>query len=185
MLHGGVNNTLNFIRNNYWTCKGRKTVRVIFNKCVTCKKSHSRTLLGPEPSDLSKFRLDFDYEFCNTGVDFAGPLYIKDIYGKNDQMFKCYIRLFTCATTRDVHLELTPSMGASDIIKALVQFLSRRGCIKMFISDNFSSSRSDEVSKFLLLHNIDWEFILPLFPWWGGGFMRGLSEQLKALYERY
>ena len=103
---------------------------------------------------------------------FAGPLYVKDIYEKNDQMFKSYICLFTCATTRNVHLELTPSMDASDVIKALVRFLSRRGCIKMFISDNFSSFKSDEVSKFLLLHNIDWKFILPLSPWWGGFYER-------------
>ena len=87
-------------------------------------------------------------------------------------MFKSYICLFTCATTRNVHLELTPSMDASDVIKALVRFLSRRGCIKMFISDNFSSFKSDEVSKFLLLHNIDWKFILPLSPWWGGFYER-------------
>ena len=146
--HGGVNNTLNFIRNNYWLCKGRKTVRAILNKCVTCKKSQRRPLLGPESSDLPKFCLDFDYAFCNTGVDFAGPLYVKDIYGKNDQMFKSYICLFTCATTRNVHLELTGSMDASDVIKALVWFLSRRGCIKMFVSNNFSSFKSDEVSKF-------------------------------------
>ena len=65
-----------------------------------------------------KFCLDFDYAFCNTEVDFAGPLYIKDIYGKNDQIFKSYICLFTCATTRNIHLELTPSMDASDIIKS-------------------------------------------------------------------
>ena len=75
VFHGGVNNTLNFIRNDYWLCKGRKTARAILNKCVTCKKSQIRTLLGLEPSDLLKFRLDFDYAFCNTGVDFAGPLY--------------------------------------------------------------------------------------------------------------
>ena len=165
MLDGGVNNTLNFIRNDYWLCKGRKIVRAILNKCVTCTISQSRTLLGPEPSDLSKSRLDFDYAFCNTGVDFAGPLYVKDIYGKNNQIFKSYTGLFTCATTRNIHLELTPSMDTSDVIKALVQFLSRRGCIKMFISVNFSSFKSDEVAKFLLLHNIDWNFILPLSPW--------------------
>ena len=132
MLHGGVNNTLNFIRNDYWLCKGRKTVRAILNKCVTCKKSQSRTLLGPEPSDLPKFCLDFNYAFCNTGVNFAGPLHVKDIYEKNDQMFKSYICLFTCATTRNVHLELTPSMDASDVIKALVRFLLSRGCIDKF-----------------------------------------------------
>ena len=63
-------------------------------------------------------------------------------------MFKSYICLFTCATTRNVHLELPPTMDTSDVIKALVLFLSRRGCIKMFISDSFSNFRSDEVSKF-------------------------------------
>ena len=159
VLHGGVNNTLNFIRNDYWLCMWRKTVRAILSKCVTCKKSQSRTLLGPEPSDLPKFRLDFDYAFCNMGVDFAGPLYVNDINGKNDEMFKSYICLFTCVTTRNVHLELTPSMDASDVVKALGRFLSRRGCIKMFISDNFSSFKSDEVSKFLLLQNIDWKLV--------------------------
>ena len=187
VLHGGVNNTLNFIRNDYWLCKRRKTVRAILNKCVTCKKSHRRPLLGPELSDLPKFRLDFDYAFCNTGVGFPGPLYVKDIYGKNDEMFKSYICLFTCATTRNVHLELTPSMDASDVIKALVRFLSRRGCIKMFVSDNFSSFKSDEVSKFLLLHNIDWKFILPLSPWWGGVYerlVRTVKNTLRKILER-
>ena len=187
VLHGGVNNTLNFIRNNYWLCKGRKTTRAILNKCVSCKKSQSRTLLGPEPSDLPKFRMDFDYEFCNTGVDFAGSLYFKDMYGKNDQMFKSYICLFACTTTRNVHLELAPSMDASDVIKALVWFLSRRRCIKMFISDNFSSFKSDEVSKFLLLHNIDWKFILPLSPWWGGFYerlVRTIKNTLRKILGR-
>ena len=120
-------------------------------------------------------------------MDFAASLRVKDIYvyGKNDQMFKSYICLFTCVTTRNVHLELTPSMDARDVIKVLTRFLSRGGCIKTFISNNFSNFKSDEVSKFLLLHNIDWKFILPLSPWWGGFFTRDLSEQLKTLYERY
>ena len=55
------------------------------------------------------------------------------------QMFRINICFLTCATMRHVHLELTPSMDSSDLIKALVLFLSRRGCIKMFISDTFLS----------------------------------------------
>ena len=43
---------------------------------------------------------------------------------------------------------------------------------RMLISDNFSSFKSDKVSKFLLLHNIDWKFILPLSPWRGGFYER-------------
>ena len=45
VLHGGINNTLTFIRNDYWLCKKRKTIRAILNIWVTCKKSQSRTLL--------------------------------------------------------------------------------------------------------------------------------------------
>ena len=104
MLHGGVNNTLNYMRKDHWLCKRRKTVRAIPNKSDTCKKFQSETLVGSETSGLSNFRLDFDYAFCNTGVDFAGPLYVKNIYGKNDQMFKSYIFLSTCTTTWNVHL---------------------------------------------------------------------------------
>ena len=40
-------------------------------------------------------------------------------------MFISYICLFTCATTRNVHLELTPSMDASDVIKVLARFPSK------------------------------------------------------------
>ena len=102
-------------------------------------------------------------------------------------MFKSYIFLFTCATTRNVHLELTPSMDASDVVQVLVRFFSRRGCIEMFISDNFSSFKSDEVSKFLLLHNIDWKFILPLSLWWGGfheRLVRTVKNTLRKILGR-
>ena len=156
----------------------RKTVTAILNKCVicTCKKSQGRTLLGLEPSDLPKFRLDFDYAFCNTGVDFARPLSVKDICGKSDQMFKNNICLFTCATTRNVHLELTPSMDASDVIKTLVQFLSRRGCTKVLNLMQFLNF----YCYIILIGNL---FYLCLHG--GEVFMSDLSEQLKTLYERY
>ena len=51
----------------------------------------------------------------------------------------------------------------------------------MFVSDNFSSFKSDEVSKFLLLHNIDWKFVLLLSPWWGGFYER----LVRKILERY
>ena len=44
---------------------------------------------------------------------------------KNDEMFKNYVRLFTCATTRNVQLELTPSMDASDVSLSTAPFKQR------------------------------------------------------------
>ena len=166
------------MRNDYRLCKVRTIVRAILNYCVTSKKSQSRTLLGPEPSDLPKLRLDFDYTFCNAKLDFAGPFYVKNIYGKNDQMFKSYICLFSCATTKNVHLELTPSMEACDIIKALLRSFQEEDA-SMFISDYFSSFRSKEVSKFLLVHNVDRKFILHYLHG-GEAFYDRLARTVKA-----
>ena len=106
VLHGGINNGLNFIGNEYWLCKGSKRVRALLYKCVACKKSQNETLLGPEPSDHPTFCLTFDYAFSNTRVAFIGPLYIKNVSGKNNQMFKSYVYLLPCATARNVHFKL-------------------------------------------------------------------------------
>ena len=63
---------------------------------------------GLPPPDLPAYRLSFDYTFSNTGIDFAASLYVKNVYSDDkDEMFKCYICLLTCATTRNVHLELS------------------------------------------------------------------------------
>ena len=110
-------------------------------------------------------------------MDFASPLYAKDIYGKSDQVFKSCICLLM-RLQRNFHLEVTPSMDASGLIKALVRFFARRGFTKMFIINNFSSFRSSEVSRFLLLDNIDWKFILPSSPWLGG-FHKRLSRKVQ------
>ena len=101
------------------------------------------------------------HDFCDSSL----KAYLAMVFLKVLTKEKCFVPLLSAESkvaphkTRNVHLELTPSMDPSDVIKALLGFLSRSGCIKMFISNNFSSFKSDEVSKFLLLHNIDWKII--------------------------
>ena len=51
-------------------------------------------------------------------------------------MNKVYIALFTCATSRAVHLELVPSLTAESFIKALARFKGRRGTPTLIVSDN-------------------------------------------------
>ena len=57
---------------------------------------------APLPAD----RVNTQKPFAVTGIDFAGPLYVK--VGSNTT--KSYIALLTCATTRAVHLELCTDM---------------------------------------------------------------------------
>ena len=53
-------------------------------------------------------------------------------------MNKSYVSLFTCATTRCAHLQLTPDMSTTTLILALQRFLARKGFPEKFIGDNFN-----------------------------------------------
>ena len=85
---------------------------------------------------LPPFRVSEDVAFSQITVDFAGPLFVRNIYGKDKETSKCYIALFTCTSTRAVHLELVPDLHATSFIRALKRFISRRGIPTLIVSDN-------------------------------------------------
>ena len=79
--------------------------------CRLCKKLEGLHFPAPTTSELPEFRMDGGRAFRNTGVDFCGPLYVFDIYEKQRVgMNKAYVALYTCATSRMIHLELVPSL---------------------------------------------------------------------------
>ena len=80
--------------------------------------------------------------------------------------------MFTCATSRALHLELTPDLGHPALIRALRRFFSRRGVISLIISDNFTSFKASQVKAFITLNRVSWKFIVELSPWWGGFYER-------------
>ena len=114
---------------------------------------------------MPSYRLSNDHAFSNTGINFAGPLYVKNIYGDSDSLFKCYISSFTRTTTRNVHLEIAPSMSARHLISYLRRFTGRREKINLFINDNFETFVFDELNNFLSSDDINWKYILSLSPW--------------------
>ena len=170
VLHSGANSTLNRVRLNYWILKGRQTVTKVVKRCSLCKFLKTKCLKPTPIANLPEFRVCSEYPFQSTGLDFAGPLYLRNVYGAESTMHKGYILLFTCATTRAIHLELTPDMGVPALIRALQRFFSRKGYPEMVISDNFQSFKSLTLKKFLRENNIKWQYILELAPWWGGAF---------------
>ena len=85
-------------------------------------------------------------------------------------MFKCYIALFTCASTRAIHLELTPDLSAKSFSRVLKRFSGRRGLPTLFISDNGKTFKDSEVRKFVKAKNIVWQYNVPTESWWGGFF---------------
>ena len=72
------------------------------------------------PSDLPTVRVSEDPPFTHVGLDFAGPLYVKDQLTESQS--KSYICVFTCASTRGVHLELTYGLDVDNFLLALQRF---------------------------------------------------------------
>ena len=182
VLHTKVESTLNRVRNRFWIIRGRQTVQKVIKRCVLCKWFQGKTLKPRPIAALPSWRVCSEYPFENTGLDYAGPLLVLDIYSENNsKMHKCYILLFTCATTRCIHLELTPDMSTPTLILALRRFLARKGYPEKFISDNFKTFKSVILKKFLRNNHIDWEFILERSPWWGGFYERLVKVVKDAL----
>ena len=105
-------------------------------------------------------------------MDFAGPLYVKNVFRGESKMSKVYVALYTCASTRAVHLDMVPALDAQSFIKSLKRCLARRGVNKLFVSDNAKTFKSQDVQQFVRSHGIEWKFNMPQSPWWGGFFER-------------
>ena len=141
-------------------------------------------MIGPPSPKLPSFRLSQTYSFENTGLDYDGPLFVKPIFGNPyNKTHKVDILLFTCATTRNIHLELTPSMDTNSLTRAIIPFRSRRGDVRLFISDNFQTFKSSDLELYLTLHNIKWKFILAASPWWGGFYERMVKVVKTSLHK--
>ena len=179
--HMRVKATLNEIRTRFWICKGKSTVAAVIRDCVPCKRAIGKTLVGPPPPDLPSYRVAYEFAFNNIGIDYAGPLMVKDIYSTSTVMYKSYICLFTCAATRNVHLELCPGMDAQSLIRLLNRFIGRRGTFNMAVSDNFKTFIGKELHEFLTSRGIKWKHILDKSPWWGAFYERLIRIVKDAL----
>ena len=102
--HGGVKETLIELRSEYWVPKGRQLVKKTLHQCVICKKLEGLPYKAPMGAELPETRVIDVPAFMHVGVDFTGPLFTKTTRGTA----KTYICLFTCATSRAIHLELLP-----------------------------------------------------------------------------
>ena len=103
---------------------------------------------------------------------------------------KAYVCLFTCASTRAVHLQLTKRLSSEAFQLAFRWFMSRRGLPVTLLSHNartFKSaskdtvkiSRAKEVTHYIANNGVTWKFIVERATWWGG-FWQHLIQTVKC-----
>ncbi len=128
--------------------------------------------------------------FTFTGVDFAGPLYVR--YPGNTETRKVWLCLFTCCVTRAVHLDLVPDMTTTAFLRCLKRFVARRGVPIRIISDNGQTfkcadkkiqamMKQREAQWYLADNRIQWTFNVEKAPWWGGFFERLIKSTKRCL----
>ena len=120
------------MQEHYTILKLRSSLRSIKAHCLRCREFQAVTM-QPIMSDLPKERLAYQSPpFTNTGVDYFGPFYVT----VRRTTEKRWGFLFTCLTTRAVHVEIVTSMDTSFCVMGVERFASRRGTPAMIWSDN-------------------------------------------------
>lgn len=124
--HAGTQATMAAVRQRFWPLSLRSTTRKVVQNCVVCfkvKPCHSEVIMGSLPAG----RVTVSRPFCHCGVDYAGPLTLRDSRLRKARNLKAYLSIFVCFATKAVHIELVSDLSSNAFIGALKRFISRRG----------------------------------------------------------
>ncbi|GBN56160.1 hypothetical protein AVEN_124034-1 [Araneus ventricosus] len=186
--HLGVRIILSELRSNYWILRGREAKKRVIHGCLLCRLSKAprgTQIEAPLPAE----NVTPCIPFSTTGIDFAGPLYVRN----SKSLDTAYIPLFTCSTTRALHIELVSDLTTDKFLMALQRFVGRRGLPHTIYTDNattfhaanrelislWNNLASTKIQQFYAINGIKWKFIVPRAAWWGGWWERlvGLTKQ--------
>ena len=174
-----------------WIVGSKRMVSSVISKCVTCKKLRGK-MEEQKMSDLPKDRLATDPPFTHVGLDVFGPWNIvsRQTRGGSAES-KRWAVLFTCLSTRAIHIEVIESMSTSSFINALRRFMSIRGPIKQLRSDrgtNFIGAckelkitENTELKTYLQDQSCTWTFNSPHASHMGGAWERLIGVARRIL----
>lgn len=184
-LHAGPETLMSILRHRFWIIAARCVIRHRIHLCNYCFRVKPKANY-PMMADLPACRVNqVEKAFTHTGCDYAGPLYCTPVRRRGVKSQKVYLCLFTCLTTRAIHLELATDLSTASFMSAFKRFLSRRGPVKYIYSDNgtnfvgantylrelhtFLANEFREVWEHEISDNrIIWRFIPPNAPHFGG-----------------
>lgn len=171
--HAGPNALAAILQTRYWIPNIISRIKRITHKCPPCLRWRAQTATQ-KMADLPPVRLTPSRTWATTGIDFAGPIWLKTQLPRSSRQYKAWIAIFICMTTKAIHLELVTGLDADSFLGALHRFVSRRGkphTIKCDNAGNFvKSARLLEKWQAEAACNnegIKWEFIPAHGPHFG------------------
>ena len=129
--HQGRGITVNELRSyDYWIIGMSLAVADYIRNCTLCRKWHGH-VVEQKMTDLPKDRMEVVPPFTYCEVDLFGPFTIKE--GRKE--LKRYGVLFTCFSSRAIHLETAIDLTTDSFINSLRRFISIRGPIRQLRCD--------------------------------------------------
>ncbi|XP_058826506.1 uncharacterized protein LOC131686256 [Topomyia yanbarensis] len=188
------------MREKYWSVHGRRLVQSVLRSCYRCARAN------PAPTtqqigQLPLHRITPSRPFTVSGVDYAGPVYLKPVH-KRAAAMKAYICIFVCFCTKAVHIELVSDLSTQAFLSALRRFIARRGHPTDMYSDNGknfegAANELEEVYRMLKdetqMHHITsdrtceritWHFNPPKAPHFGGLWEAAVKVAKRQLYRQ-
>ena len=190
LAHSGRNHTMAQIRTKFWIIGLNSAVRQYICRCVGCRRER-KPVNEQKMADLPVDRMTPAPPFTYTGVDFFGPILIKE--GRKEM--KRYGALYTCLVSRAVHIEIAVSLETDSFLNSLRRFIARRGPIKELRCDNGTNfvgaerelrqavleMNNDHLREQLLKESITWKFNPPAASHMGGVWERQIRSVRKVL----
>ena len=191
LAHASVERMLSEIRSTYWIMRSRATIKSAVRDCISCRRRNAKPNI-PLMAALPSCRLSaLNPPFSHTGVDMFGPFTISMLR----RSLKRYGIIFTCMTTRAVHLEVVHSMDMDSFLLCFKRFVARRGKPAHCYSDNGTNfiAAEKEIADGILRWNkekmieqlaaegVDWHFNPPAAPHFGGAWESLIKSAKSAL----
>lgn len=140
--HQGKGLTINEIRSQgYWIPGISRAVASYVHHCVTCRKLR-RPTEEQRMANLPLERTSPSPPFTYCGMDCFGPFIIKQ--GRKEH--KRYGLLFTCFSSRAIHIEMLDNMSTDAFINSLRCFIALRGTVRQIKCDqgtNFVGAKNE------------------------------------------
>ncbi|XP_057335428.1 uncharacterized protein LOC130674175 [Microplitis mediator] len=164
-MHGGTQLTLAFIRQKYWIIGSRQPVRSIVLKCIKCARhraDRAQKLMGQLPVS----RVTLSSAFTHTGVDYAGPITLKNWRRRRAKTYKGWICVCVCLSTSAVHLEVVSDNSSTLYSDCGTTFKGAETDLNRLFTQG--TQEPGEILDHITVNSIAWHFNPPAAPHMGG-----------------
>ena len=190
--HQGKNAMFSELRRHYWIPLVGQLIKQMLSKCVLCHKYQAKRE-EQKMADLPEERAHSGKPpFSNVGMDYFGPFEVK----RGRTTLKRYGVIFTCCSSRAIHIEVAHTLTTDSCINAIRRFLARRGNVESIRSDNGTNLVGAErelresinqwnhakITKTLQQRNIRWIFNPPSGSHFGGFWERLIRSVRKVMF---